>query len=177
VERLLPALEAAGQPGRAARVVMISGAAMNGTIHFDDVNFTRRFSILRAVSQFCAANDVFTAELSRRMALCTDQLRVSITCLKIGVVTIFLATCVFSTRRLLTGLSFVGILMIVILTVRIAGMMVDFAVREDMKLVRAEIGLVLLASTSFLIKLKRRINSSKIHSEHSIQSHPGASLN
>jgi NAD(P)-dependent dehydrogenase (short-subunit alcohol dehydrogenase family) len=85
-QRLLPALEAAGQPGRAARVVMISGAAMNGTIHFDDVNFTRRFSILRVVSQFCAANDVFTAELSRRMALCTDQLRVTITCLKIGVV-------------------------------------------------------------------------------------------
>jgi NAD(P)-dependent dehydrogenase (short-subunit alcohol dehydrogenase family) len=85
-QRLLPALEAAGQPGRAARVVMISGAAMNGTIHFDDVNFTRRFSILRVVSQFFAANDVFTAELSRRMALCTDQLRVTITCLKIGVV-------------------------------------------------------------------------------------------
>jgi hypothetical protein len=65
---------------------MISGAAMNGTIHFDDVNFAKRFSILRVISQFCAANDIFTAELSRRMALCTDELRVTITCLKIGVV-------------------------------------------------------------------------------------------
>ena len=85
-QRLLPAVKAAGQPGRAARVVMISGAARHGTIHFDDVNLEKQFSIPRVVSQFCAANDVFTAELSRRLALCSNELRVTITCLKIGVV-------------------------------------------------------------------------------------------
>jgi len=85
-QRLLPALKVAGQPGHTARVVMISGAARNGTIHFDDVNLAKHFSILRVVSQFCAANDVFTVELSRRMALCSEELRVTITCLKIGVV-------------------------------------------------------------------------------------------
>jgi len=85
-QRLLLALQAAGRPGHAARVVMVSGAARNGTIHFDDVNLTKGFSMPRVVSQFCAANDAFTAELSRRMALCSDEMRVTITCLKIGVV-------------------------------------------------------------------------------------------
>jgi hypothetical protein len=69
---------------------------------------------------------------------------------------IFVATCLFSTRRLLTGLSFVGILMTVILTVRIFGMRADSTVRENVKLVRAEIGLVLLTSAAFLVELKRR---------------------
>jgi len=72
---------------------------------------------------------------------------------------IFLATCLFSTRRLLTGLSFVGLLMTVILTVRVFGMEADSTVRENMKLVRAEIGLVLLTSAALLVELKRRSNS------------------
>src|SRR5205823_7378205 len=65
--RLLPLLEAAGQPNASARVVIIGGAARNGTIYFDDVNLTRNFSTLRAVGQFCRANDVFTLELARRL--------------------------------------------------------------------------------------------------------------
>jgi hypothetical protein len=81
---------------------------------------------------------------------------------------IFLATCLLSNRRLLAGLSFVGILMTVILTVRIFGMTVDSTARENMKLVRAEMGLILLTSTASLIELKRRGNSSKTRSAPSI---------
>ncbi len=39
----------------------------DGKIRYDDVNLTRRFGILRAVSQFCEANDVFVLELARQM--------------------------------------------------------------------------------------------------------------
>lgn len=83
--RLLPLLEAAGRPGEAARIMTVSGAAQNGTIHFDDVNLTMNFTTLRAVWQFCQANDVFTVELARRLALENDT-RVTITSLKLGVV-------------------------------------------------------------------------------------------
>jgi hypothetical protein len=39
---------------------------IRGTIHFDDVNLMKNFATLRAVWQFCQANDVFTVELARR---------------------------------------------------------------------------------------------------------------
>jgi len=79
---LLPLLRAAGQPGCAARIVIIGGAALNGRIHFDDVNLTTNFTTLRAVAQFCQLNDVFTVELGRRLAAAS----VTITSLKVGVV-------------------------------------------------------------------------------------------
>ncbi len=82
---LLPLLETVGQPGEAARIVLISGAAQNGAIHFDDVNLTANFTTLRAVWQFCQANDVFTVELARQLAVDNDP-RVTITSLKLGVV-------------------------------------------------------------------------------------------
>src|SRR5512147_1895066 len=47
--RLLPLLQAAGAPGAAARIAVISGAAMNGTIHYEDINLTRNFRILTMV--------------------------------------------------------------------------------------------------------------------------------
>lgn len=81
---LLPLLKAAGQPGRAARIVIIGGAAQNGRIHFDDVNLHSNFATLRAVAQFCQANDVFTVELARRLAAAHAD--VTITSLKVGVV-------------------------------------------------------------------------------------------
>ncbi len=81
--RLLPLLEAAGRPGKATRIVIVGGAAQNGTIHFYDVNLTANFVTLRAVLQFCQANDIFNVELARRL---TADLRVTIACLKIGVV-------------------------------------------------------------------------------------------
>jgi len=84
--RLLPLLEAAGQPNASARVVIIGGAARNGTIFFDDVNLARNFSTLRAVGQFCQANDVFTLELARRLKARNLRPLVTVTSLKIGVV-------------------------------------------------------------------------------------------
>jgi len=84
--RLIPLLRAAGKPGESARMVIIGGAARGGTIHFDDVNLTANFATLRAVSQFCRANDVFTVELARRLTAAHDAAQVTITCLKIGVV-------------------------------------------------------------------------------------------
>jgi NAD(P)-dependent dehydrogenase (short-subunit alcohol dehydrogenase family) len=85
-ERLLPLLEKAGQPGHAARIVIVGGAAQNGTVHYDDVNLTKRFGILRVVGQFCQANDLFTVEFARRLAAGPERPAVTITSLKLGVV-------------------------------------------------------------------------------------------
>jgi NAD(P)-dependent dehydrogenase (short-subunit alcohol dehydrogenase family) len=83
---LLPLLSAAGHLGEAARIVVVSGAARYGKIHFDDVNLTSNFSTLRAVSQFCRANDLYTLELARRLVADGHASGVTITCLKVGVV-------------------------------------------------------------------------------------------
>ena len=48
-QRLLPLMKAVGHPGDAARILIISGAATNGTIYFDDVNLKSKlvtFSLL-----------------------------------------------------------------------------------------------------------------------------------
>jgi NAD(P)-dependent dehydrogenase (short-subunit alcohol dehydrogenase family) len=66
---LLPALRAAGQPGQSARIVMISHPGFDGTIHYDDVNLTTNFAMIRAFKQFHYANDVFTVDLARRLAV------------------------------------------------------------------------------------------------------------
>src|SRR5262245_22998523 len=50
VERLLASMrDSDTRGGTAARIVVISGAARNGTIHYDDVNLTHDFATLRAV--------------------------------------------------------------------------------------------------------------------------------
>jgi hypothetical protein len=51
---------------------------------------------------------------------------------------IFTLSCLVSTRRILTGLGFVAMIMAVALVVRVSGMLVDGSVRENMGLVRAE---------------------------------------
>jgi retinol dehydrogenase-12 len=84
--RLLPLLEAGGTPGCTARILIAGGAARNGKIYFDDVNLTTNFATLRAVAQFCQANDIFTVELARRLAAWSSEPRVTVSCLKIGVV-------------------------------------------------------------------------------------------
>jgi len=85
--RLLPSLLAAGCPGRTSRVLILGGAARAGSIHFDDPNLTRGFTVLRCVGQFCQANDVLVIELARRLAESpATRGRVTFTCLKIGVV-------------------------------------------------------------------------------------------
>src|SRR5437879_2202366 len=52
---------------------------------------------------------------------------------------IFTFSCLVSSRRLLTGLAFVGNMMGLVLGVRILGILVDGTARENMRLVGAEI--------------------------------------
>ena len=84
--RLLPLLQSTGTPGAAARIVVVSGAAMNGKIHYDDINLTRNFGILSVVPQFCQANDLFVIEQARRLTESGGQYVVTVTTLKVGVV-------------------------------------------------------------------------------------------
>lgn len=81
--RLLPLMTATGRADLTARILIVGGAALNGTLHFDDLDLTRGFSTIRAVRQFCQANDVLTVELARRLGAAP---RVTITSLKVGVV-------------------------------------------------------------------------------------------
>jgi NAD(P)-dependent dehydrogenase (short-subunit alcohol dehydrogenase family) len=83
--KLLPLLIRSGQPGATARIVLISGATTSGTVHFDDVNLTTNFGTLRAVGQFCQANDLLTVELARRL-IADGERPVTVNCLKMGVV-------------------------------------------------------------------------------------------
>jgi NAD(P)-dependent dehydrogenase (short-subunit alcohol dehydrogenase family) len=84
--RLLARLQAADASGSASRIVVISGAARGGRIHYEDINLTKNFGIVRVVSQFCEANDLFVTELARRMRETGGQPNVTITALKVGVV-------------------------------------------------------------------------------------------
>jgi NAD(P)-dependent dehydrogenase (short-subunit alcohol dehydrogenase family) len=85
-EALLPCLVAGGLDDEAARILVIGGAAQHGNIHYDDVNLTGRFNILRTVSQFCEANDLFVLEQARRMAAASSPSHVTVTTLKVGIV-------------------------------------------------------------------------------------------
>ena len=82
--RLLPLLRASSSVNGTGHILVVSGAATNGTIHFDDVNLTKNFGTLRAVLQCCQANDALTIELAARMV--ASGARVTINCLKVGVV-------------------------------------------------------------------------------------------
>ena len=84
--QLIPLLAAAGRAGEASRIVHVSGAAQGGAIYFDDVNLTTNFNTVRAVRQFCRANDLFIIELARRLAEAGYGRYVTVTCLKLGVV-------------------------------------------------------------------------------------------
>jgi len=84
-QHLLPLMGTTSQPGHASRIVIISGAAQNGTIYFDDVNLTSNFGLLKMVGQSCQVNDVFTVEQARQLAA-GNQHSVTIACLKMGVV-------------------------------------------------------------------------------------------
>lgn len=82
--RLLPLLVPAGQPGRSARILLVGGGSTGGTIHFEDVNLTANYSLVRAIRQMCRAQDIFTVELARRLAEPDAIPRVTIACLKLG---------------------------------------------------------------------------------------------
>src|SRR5215470_5689538 len=57
---------------------------------------------------------------------------------------VFLATCLLSNRRLMTGLTFAAIMLSVVLAVRVVGMAADSTVQQNLKLVNAEAGLLLV---------------------------------
>ena len=55
--------------GKGSRIVNVaSGAHKTGKIHFDDINLTKGFNVIKAYSQSKLANVLFTRELARRVA-------------------------------------------------------------------------------------------------------------
>lgn len=62
--RVLKLLEAGGTRGRAARIVVIGGTAMNGKIHYDDINLARSFGYSHSSGSF--ARPTTCSSLSRR---------------------------------------------------------------------------------------------------------------
>jgi len=54
--------------GEGSRIVNVaSGAHKTGKIHFDDINLTKGFNVIKAYSQSKLANVLFTRELARRL--------------------------------------------------------------------------------------------------------------
>ena len=58
-------LDLMGEGGRIVNVA--SGAHKTGKIHFDDINLTKGFNVIKAYSQSKLANVLFTRELARRV--------------------------------------------------------------------------------------------------------------
>lgn len=54
-------------PGGGRIVNVASGAHKTGKIHFEDINLTRGFNVIKAYSQSKLANVLFTRELARRL--------------------------------------------------------------------------------------------------------------
>src|SRR5437879_9006931 len=69
---------------------------------------------------------------------------------------IFSLSCLVSTRRILTGLSFASTMVGVALVVRVFGMLADGTVRESMRLVRAEAAMLAVCILGVFIVLGRR---------------------
>lgn len=82
--RLLPVLQAAGRPGKSARILLVAHPGFDGTIHYEDVNLAANFSMIRAFKQFHYANDVFAAQLARRLTIAGARPSVTISCLHPG---------------------------------------------------------------------------------------------
>jgi hypothetical protein len=68
----------------------------------------------------------------------------------------FLACCLLSSRRTLTGLIFSALVLGIVLVVRIYGMEVDSSVQQSMPLVKAEIVLVAITLVGIAIEMGRR---------------------
>ena len=69
---------------------------------------------------------------------------------------LFLLGCLLSERRLLIGLSLVATMDAVLLVVRIFGMMADASVQENMRLVDAELILLIVMGVAIFLELSRR---------------------
>lgn len=77
---LLLDLLKAGSPSRV--VTTSSGSHLNGKIHFEDINLTRGYFIMKAYAQSKLANVMFTYELARRL----EGSKVTANCLHPGMV-------------------------------------------------------------------------------------------
>jgi hypothetical protein len=69
---------------------------------------------------------------------------------------LFTLSCLVSTRRILTGLGFVALIMAVALIVRVSGMRVDGSIRENLGLVRAESIMLVVFIFGLFIERGRR---------------------
>ncbi len=69
---------------------------------------------------------------------------------------LFTISCLVSTRRLLTGLGFVATMMSVALVVRIFGIVVDGTLHESLRLVVAEVVLLVVTLAGVAIETGRR---------------------
>jgi hypothetical protein len=78
---------------------------------------------------------------------------------------IFLATCLLSRWQVITGLTFVAIMASVVLAVRVFGMTTDSTVQENLHLVHAEIGLLVITGIGLFVELSRRAHFRKAHAE------------
>jgi hypothetical protein len=76
---------------------------------------------------------------------------------------IFLATCLLSSRRVITGLTFVAIMAGVVLGVRVFGMTADSTVQENLHLVHAEIGLLVVTAIGLFAELGQRTHFRGAH--------------
>jgi hypothetical protein len=69
---------------------------------------------------------------------------------------LFTLSCLLSKQRVLIGLGFVSTMIGTALVVRVFGMLADGTVAQNMKLVRAEIGLLAVMAVGILLELGRR---------------------
>jgi NAD(P)-dependent dehydrogenase (short-subunit alcohol dehydrogenase family) len=83
---LLPLIERSGRREAPARMLFVSGAARGGRLNYSDHGFGSAFTLVRAVRQFCLANDLFALSLAQRLHESAASGRVSIACIKLGVV-------------------------------------------------------------------------------------------
>jgi hypothetical protein len=72
---------------------------------------------------------------------------------------------VLSERRVITGLTFVAIMISVVLAVRVFGMTADSTVQENLKLVNAEAGLLAVTGLGLFVELSRRAHFRRLHPE------------
>jgi hypothetical protein len=76
---------------------------------------------------------------------------------------VFLLGCVLSDRRVLTGLSLVATMDAVILVMRIFAMNADASVQDNLKLVAAEVVLLILTGIGILLEVRRRERIQESH--------------
>jgi hypothetical protein len=69
---------------------------------------------------------------------------------------LFLLGCLLSQRRLLVGLSLVATMDLVLLVVRVSGMMADGSVQQNLRLVEAEVIILIVMGFGIFLELSRR---------------------